>query len=34
MTMKDQAAIEAELTSLDDSDDYRSLQGNDEDTEL
>lgn len=33
--MKDQAAIEAELTSLDDSDDYRSLEGkDDEDTEL
>lgn len=33
--MKDQSAIEAELTSLDDSDaDYRSLEGKDEDTEL
>jgi hypothetical protein len=32
--MKDQAAIEGELASLDDSDEYRSLEGKDEDTEL
>ncbi|CRK91306.1 CLUMA_CG004981, isoform B [Clunio marinus] len=32
--MRDQAAIEGELASLDDSDEYRSLEGRDEDTEL
>lgn len=33
--MKDQATIEGELASLDDSDEYRSLEGkDDEDTEL
>ena len=34
VVMKDQAAIEGELASLDDSDEYRSLEGKDEDTEL
>lgn len=32
--MKDQAAIEGELASLDDSEEFRSLDGKDEDTEL
>lgn len=32
--MKDQATIEGELASLDDSEEFRSLDGKDEDTEL